>query len=130
MHRMSHARRPKQYPSGPAQPVTKAWKQRVLSTLHANRAAGRSPSTPSELARVVGADKAGLIEMLKGDQATSRYARQICDVLGIEPAMVINPSIENEELETAIAALRALPPARQRRALSILETLLKPLDDE
>lgn len=125
---MANARHPRKYPAGTALPVTQAWKARVRAALHANLAAGRSPRTASELARMIGADKAGLSTMLKTDQRTYRYAREICDVLGIEEAMVANPAVEPDELERAVEILRKLPFKEQRQALAILEALLKQLD--
>jgi len=128
---MANARHPKKYPSGTGLPVTRAWKERVRSALRSNLAAGRSPSSPSELAEAVGAHKTGLLKMLKTEQATYRFVREICDVLDIEPAMIANPAVEPEDaVERSIAALRELPPRKQRRALAILEALIKQLDDE
>lgn len=69
--------------------------------------------------------------MLKTEQPTYRYVREICDVLGIEEAMIANPSVEpSEDVERCIAALRQLPIKQQRRAVAVLEALIKQLDDE
>lgn len=128
---MPSARHPKKYPSGTARPVTRAWKERVRVALRANLVAGRSPKTASELAAKIGADKTGLLKMLKTEQATYRYVREICDMLHIEEAMIANPAVVPEEdIERLINELRQLPPRKQRRALAIIETLLKQLDDE
>lgn len=125
------ARHPKKYPSGTAQPVTRAWKERVRAALHANLVAGRSPKTPSELAEAIGAHKTGLLKMLKTEQATYRYVREICAMLRIEEAMIGNPAVEpGDDVERCIAELRQLPAKKQRRAVALLELLVKQLDDE
>lgn len=127
---MPHARHPKKYPAGTALPVTRAWKERVRAALRSNLAAGRPPKTASELADVIGAHKTGLLKMLKSEQGTYRYVREICDVLKIDEAMVPNPAVEPDEVERCIAELRQLPPKKQRRAVAILEALIKQLDDD
>lgn len=69
--------------------------------------------------------------MLKTDQATYRFVGEICEVLGIEEAMVPNPAVEpDENVERCIAELRQLPLKKQRRAVAMLEAIVKQLDDE
>lgn len=82
---------------------------------------------------MVGADKTGMLKMLDTEQATSKYVREICELLKIEPAMIANPELPEEdedEVERSISWLRGLPPKKQRKALALLETILKQLDDE
>lgn len=105
----------------------------MRQTLDANLKAGRSPSTPAELARAVGADKSGLNKMLLGDQASYKYTKQICDVLSIgkpyeENAAVSDAIIQEDEWERTVADARALSPDQQRRALRALKALV--YDDE
>lgn len=121
---MAKFRRSK-YPTGPAFPrdtVTPRWKRTVLERLAANREAGLSPASPSELAEMIGVHKTGILRMLHGDNTTCRYAARICEVLGIAAAVVDNPHIERDELDRALEKLRALPAERQQQALRILET--------
>ena len=73
---------------------------------------------------MVGADKAGLNRMLDTPQDTYKYAKPICDILGIEPAMIENHAIESDELDRAVADLRALPPAIQTKAARMLRILI------
>lgn len=94
--------------------------------LDANAKAGRTPSSPAELSRMIGADKSGLTKMLTGDQPSYKYTRQICDVLGIDEPMIANPAIvEEDEWNRTVAAAKALPPDQQRRLLKALKALLE-----
>lgn len=105
--------------------LTPAWKARVLQALKANERAGRSPDSPAALARAIGADKSGLNKMLVGDQPSYKYAKQICEVLGIDEPMVPNPAIvEDDEWDRAVAAARALPLEQQRKFLRALKALV------
>lgn len=122
---MSDARHPKQYPRGPKQQVTPAWKARVLQTLTANARFGRSPASLAELAREVGADKGGLHTMLHGEQTTSKFSDRICQVLHIDPPMISNPEITEDEWDRAVSYMRGLPREQQEQALSILKTFMK-----
>lgn len=122
------ARHPRKYPSDPGMPVTSSWKAKVRRVLESNRVAGRSPSTPTDLARAVGADKGGLFKMLAGEQRSYRYAAKINALLGIEDAMVPNPAIEQEEWERALETARTLPPERQREALRAFRAAIGVVD--
>lgn len=122
---MADARHPKKYPKGPKHPklpINDGWRRAVLARLEANRAAERPPRNEAELARTVGADKGGLHEVLHGDQATYKYARQISEILGIGDAMVNNPQLTDDEWDVAVRRIKALSVERQRQALAILRT--------
>lgn len=129
---MTHARHPKQYPRGQKMPklqMTEQWKALVLSVLADNNKAGRSPRNPTELARLVGSDKAGMHKMLLSDQPTSKFVRPVCVALGITEPMRPS-SISQDEWDQAVADMRALPRDRQEQALSILRTFIIPVDDK
>lgn len=124
---MPHARHPKQYPVGAAHPklqVTPGWKARVAEALRENSRNGRTPRNRAELARAIGADKAGLGKMLDTEQPTYKYVRQICEVLHIDEPTIANPAIEADELSRAVAHVRSLPTDQQRRILRILRAAL------
>jgi hypothetical protein len=133
---MPDARHPKQYPQGakhPKREVTPSWKKLVLQVLDRNLKAGRSPSSPTELARAVGAHKTGMLRMLGSDQATYKYVRQICEVLDIpeptkENSEISSVFVEEDEWSAAVAAAKALPPDQQRRALRALKALVDETD--
>lgn len=132
---MAEARHPKQYPTEPALQktfVSPRWKAAVKRKLEDNRRAGRSPSTASELAKMVGAHKTGLLKMLDTDQPTYRYAPKICDVLGVEPAVIANPDLPEvspDEVERVAERLRKLPEDKLRHALTMLESFMSALDE-
>lgn len=127
---MTDVRHPKQYPRGSKYPklhVSPTWKRLVDEALAHNLRSGRAPSSRAELARMIGADKGGLGRMLDGDQPTYKYAKPICDVLGIEPATIENPrvlQIEQDELDRAIADVRALPKSAHLRAARMIRAWL------
>lgn len=85
---MADARHHRGYPKGPRLQMTPAWKARVLAALAENAKAGREPANPTELSRVLGADKAGIHKMLLTEQQASKYVRGTCKVLGLEEPMV------------------------------------------
>lgn len=122
---MPDARHPKKYPKGqkhPKLPVTPDWKRAVLAKLELNRSIDRPPRNEAELARTVGADKGGLHDVLHGEQATYKYARQIADLLGIGDAMVVNPELTDDEWDVAVRRIRALSSDKQKQVLAILRT--------
>lgn len=59
---------------------------------------------------MIGADKGGLNVMLGTAQASYKFTKQICEVLGLELPMVENPAVEPDELDRTVADLRGLPP--------------------
>ena len=116
--------------------VTPRWKAAVMRKIETNRVAGSPPVTASELARMVGAHKTGLLKMLTTDQPTYRYAPRICEVLVVPTAVVDNPELPEvsqrdiDDMEAAFAKIRAQPEARRRHAMAVLKTFIDPVDEE
>lgn len=110
--------------------MSPAWKARVLAALAANAVAGRAPKSVRELARMIRADKAGILRALSDGQHASKYVRPICVLLGIDEPMVENPSVTDDEWNRTVGEIRDLPPDRQRLALQVLKTFVKRLDSE
>lgn len=119
--------------------VTRDWKRLVKQKIATNKATGRAPRTIKELTRMlkVGdarADPSGIYRMLDGDQPSSKYAPKICEILGIEPAMVVNQRVTDavgvEEFDLELERIRQLPPAKRKRALTVIRTYLDTLDEE
>lgn len=127
---MKDARHPKEYPRGPKVQMTPEWKELVRQRLAANKRTGKSPASRKELARIIGADPAGLGRALEGGQVTSKYASEICSVLEIETPTVPNPAVDVDEWDRIVAYMRALPRERQEHALRVLRTFLGDLDSK
>lgn len=114
----------------PKLPMTASWKQKVLGILDENDKANRSPRNPTELARLVGSDKAGMHKMLLTDQQVSKFVRPVCKALNIDEPMQATPDIPQDEWNRAVEEMRALPAEIQEQALTILRTFLKRVDRE
>lgn len=131
-HPVDHARKSKPYPRG-GLPTSPEWKQVVKARLAQNKRAGRSPSSIKQLAITIGADPSGLYRMLDTNQPTSRYVTQICDVLAVPipvlPHPVIIEMIGDEEFDRVVERMRHLTPARRKRAIAVVQSLLDGLDD-
>lgn len=123
---------PKPYPTGPT-PTSPEWKQVVKARLAGNRRAGRKPSTIKQLAQQIGADPSGLYRMLDGPQPTSRYTAKISEALAVPPPVAPHPvlleMIGDEEFDRVVERMRHLSPARRKRAIAVVQTLLDGLDE-
>jgi hypothetical protein len=117
----------KKYPRGPRLGVTKEWKARVLEELALNAEAGRVPANPTDLARLIGADKAGVHKLLFGEQQASKYMRAISQIMRINEAY---EPVVDDEWAGLIAELRAQPQEVQQHALQVLRTFVKRLDNK
>lgn len=115
----------KKYPRGPRLQMTPEWKQRVLTALALNAESGRVPANPTDLARLIGADKAGVHKMLLGPQQASKYVRAICLMLDLDEPMA---PVVDDEWSSLISDLRAAPRDIQDHALAVLRTFVKRLD--
>lgn len=131
---MRDPRHPKQYPKGDPLMVTPEWKQLVRKRVAENKREGKPPTSVKALAAMLKADAAGLYLMLKGKQRTSKYAPKICDLLGIEPAMVTNPAVTeavgDDDFDRTVERMRRLSPSRRKSALALVQTHLDALDSE
>ena len=105
--------------------MTPEWKQRVLTALALNAESGRVPANPTDLARLIGADKAGVHKMLMGTQQASKYVRAICLMLDLDEPMA---PVVDDDWSGLIAELRAQPRDIQDHALAVLRTFIKRLD--
>ena len=122
---MADHRSHKKYPRGPRLGVTKEWKSRVLEALALNAEAGRVPANPTDLARLLGSDKAGVHKLLFTEQQASKYMRAISQMLNISEAY---EPVVDDEWAGLVAELRAQPKDVQQHALQILRTFVKRLD--
>lgn len=131
---MKDPRHPRQYPKGDPLMTTPEWKQLVRSRIESNKRDGRAPSSVKELARLLKADPSGIYRMLDGGQPTSKYAPRICEILDIQPGMVVNPvvieAIGDDEFERLVDRMRRLSPGRKKRALAVVLNLLDGLDEK
>jgi hypothetical protein len=104
-------RHKREYPEGPRRELTDEWRDRVKRKLAENAAKipPIEPTNAAELARALGADKAGIGRMLLPSsnpkaQQTSAWVDAVCDILGIpSPTVAITP--DDEEAFSLIAQL-------------------------
>lgn len=97
----------------------------MLEALALNAEAGRVPANPTDLARLLGADKAGVHKLLLTEQQASKYMRAISQMLRINEAY---EPVVDDEWAGLVAELRAQPRDVQQHALQILRTFVKRLD--
>jgi hypothetical protein len=78
---------------------------------------------------MIKADKGGLSRMLDSAQESYKYAKQISDLLNIPHAMIANPELtdgaEIDEWSIYVARVKALPEARQKKYLRMLQLALE-----
>lgn len=127
---MPGARHPKPYKEGPRRQITIPWKKRVEAKLAANKEATPriEPWNIEQLGRLVGAKKAGLNKTFdlkrEPQQLTSKYADEICDILGIAPPLIEAES-DTEDFIRDVQLLRRLTPEARRDLMLTAQRLLK-----
>lgn len=106
--------------------MTPEWKAKVLSILDLNAESGRVPGNPTDLARLIGADKGGIHRALMTKQPGSKYVRAICKLLDIDEPKL--PVID-DEWSRIVTEARTWPAERQEHAIALLRTFFtKKLD--
>jgi hypothetical protein len=107
------ARHKKPYPQGKKKQATPSWKRRVRERMM------QLEISDAELARRLGADKAGLGRFLNTEQTSSKWVDAICAELGIPEPMI--ELVPDDEFQKFIAGLN---PVEKRKALDILRIAL------
>lgn len=105
--------------------MTPEWKAKVRAALDLNAEAGRVPANPKDLARLLGADPAGIYRMLRPGQLGSKYVRPVCKLLGLDEP---TSATVDDEWTGLVNELRAASPEDQEHALAVLRTFVKRLD--